>query len=302
MRAKVGDRVRITGLSDKSPGFFTCSIPATGTVLEELSSGEILVDLDADCHMEDDLEPRQRVYDGEYEIIPPWTEPVPDIEYLRSSLAHGMGVTQAQLDDVIKALAAERVSLRPEDKDELLPLYDNVGNPLGTMAPRWLCHVLDLRHCCAHVLLVWRSPKTGEALILQIRNWNKDDSPGCLDISAGGHMTAADPSAGAAALKELSQETGLSSDDLESLPKPVGGYAFEEARPGENFFNSEWRDVYVATVQQDRFGSIRFPDEEVAGIVLLPSKDAGKLLAQAIVPMASALKKSLPLCLGVLGS
>jgi hypothetical protein len=69
MNPQIGDRVRITGhFSSKSPGFFTCSTPASGTVIEVCSDGEILVALDPDVHMEDDLEPRQRVYQGEYEI------------------------------------------------------------------------------------------------------------------------------------------------------------------------------------------------------------------------------------------
>jgi hypothetical protein len=38
------------------------------------------------------------------------------------------------------------------------------------------------------------------------------------------------------------------------------------------------------------------PDGEVAGIVVVPVTDADKFLAQGIVPMASALKSSLPRC------
>jgi hypothetical protein len=110
------------------------------------------------------------------------------IEDLRLGLAHGKAAAQSELDAVIAELAPAKPSLRPKDKVERLPLFDDAGKKLGTQAPRWLCHVLALRHRCAHVLLVWHSPTIGDALVLQIRNWDKDDSPGCVDISVGGHI------------------------------------------------------------------------------------------------------------------
>jgi hypothetical protein len=219
------------------------------------------------------------------------------IQQLRHSLAHGKAATQSQLDLVTAELSRDKDSIRPKDKVEPLPLYEDTGKRLGTQAPRWLCHALALRHRCAHILLLWHSPTMGDALVLQIRNWDKDDSPGCVDISVGGHMTATDSSAEEAALSERVQETGLKIQDLEGSLEYVGGYSFDEERPGEYFFNSEWRDVYIAYVKQDSLSSIRFPDGEVAGIVLVPLKDAGKFLAQQIVPMASALTNSLPKCL-----
>jgi hypothetical protein len=40
---------------------------------------------------------------------------------------------------------------------------------------------------------------------------------------------------------------------------------------------------------------------EVAGIVLIPAKDAGRLLKQSALPIASALRCSLPKCVEWLG-
>lgn len=222
------------------------------------------------------------------------------IEELRESLAHGASVNQAQLDAVTAELNPQKAALRPKDKTELLPLFDSTGKSLNTHAPRWLCHVLALRHCCAHVLLIWRSPAMGDTLVLQIRSWDKDDSPGRLDISVGGHMTTTEKQPEDAALSEMPQETNLAIDDLEGRTlHAVGGYAFDEdPRPAENFYNSEWRDVYVGYVKHDSFKKIKFPDGEVAGIMLLPAKDAERLLKQKIFPMAGALRKSLPVWLG----
>ena len=219
------------------------------------------------------------------------------IRELRDSLAHGATVNQLELDTVIEELNPQKASLRPKDKEELLPLFDTNGKALDTFVPRWICHVLALRHRCAHVLLIWRSQAMGDTLILQIRSWDKDDSPGRLDISVGGHMTA--NVAEVTALAEMLQETNLTIDDLEgSTLHLIVGYPFdEEPRPAENFYNSEWRDVYVGYMKHDGLERIKFPDGEVAGIMLLPLKDAQQLLQQHILPMASALTHSLPVCL-----
>ena len=221
------------------------------------------------------------------------------IEELRSSLAHGKGISQQQVNEVAAELNPAKELFRPTDKNEALPLFDDQGQQLSTTAP--LCHLLALRHRCVHILLLWNSPAMGDVLVLQIRDWQKDDSPGHLDISVGGHMTSCGSSAAEdTAFSEMLEETGLTSEDLEEPLKPVGGYPFDECRPKENFHNSEWRDVYIGRLSADAIGKVRFPDGEVAGVVLVPISDAGSLLEQEKVPMASALRKSLPKCLGVL--
>ncbi len=220
------------------------------------------------------------------------------IKELRGTLTHGEGVPQEQLNEIAEELTPYKDELRPKDKTEVLPLFDTHGNPLGTTAPRWICHLLALRHRCAHILLLWISPALGDALVLQVRDWEKDDSPGRIDISVGGHMTShRSEAAEDTAFAEMLEETGLTREDLDGPLHPVGGYPFDGSRPGENFWNSEWRDVYVGHVQQDRFGRIRFPDGEVAAVVLVPVTHARRLLRQDVIPLASALQESLPKCL-----
>jgi 8-oxo-dGTP pyrophosphatase MutT (NUDIX family) len=99
------------------------------------------------------------------------------------------------------------------------------------------------------------------------------------------------------AFSEMLEETGLTPSDLQGDMEYVGGYPFDESRPKDNFYNSEWRDVYIGRVKDDSFRKIHFPDGEVAGMVLVPMKDAQQLLEQRKVPLASALTKSLPKCL-----
>jgi len=104
------------------------------------------------------------------------------------------------------------------------------------------------------------------------------------------------------AFTEMLEELSLSASDLNGELKPVGGYDYYEARPEENFYNSEWRDVYIGSLKPETIGKVKFPDGEVAGIVLVPLKEAERLLEQSTMPMASALTKSLPKCLSYFSS
>ena len=217
------------------------------------------------------------------------------LDELRRQLANS---EHATLQSVVSELTPFHEQLRPRDKSEALPLFNQEGSFLGIAAPRWICHVMALRHRCAHILLTWKSPAVGETLVLQIRDWKKDDSPGHLDISVGGHMT----SEASGPAEEMLEELNLRESDLEGPLQRVGGYSFDESRPEERFFNSEWRDVYLARLAADSIGRIRFPDGEVAGVVLIPLDGARRLLEQKKVPMASALRESLPKCLGSLGA
>ena len=221
-----------------------------------------------------------------------------NIEELRFKLAHGEGVSQAHLNKVAAKLGPFKDNLRPKDKSEALPLFGSGGSPLGTTAPRWVCHLLSLRHRCAHVLLLWHSVSLGDVLVLQVRAWNRDDSPGHLDISVGGHMTTnACLCVQQTAAAEMTEETGLTFDDLDGGLQRVGVYLSEESQPSHSFYNSEWRDVFVARIKADRIRSIHFPDDEVAAMVLVPLAQAPALLHQETIAVASGLKRSLPLFL-----
>lgn len=219
------------------------------------------------------------------------------LEQLRKLLKHGEGQSQGALNDIMVSLEPWHDVLRPKDKEEPLPLFSDNGVPTGSKAPRWICHVLGLRHRCAHILLRWKSPALGDLLLLQIRDWAKDDSPGHLDITVGGHMTASDREAQGTAFAEMLQELGLLPSDLEGDLESIGGYAYDESRPSENFYNSEWRDVFVGYLSSDAIARVRFPDGEVAGIVLVTVADAARLLKQTTLPIASALMCTLPRCL-----
>lgn len=218
-----------------------------------------------------------------------------ELSKLRMSLKKGENASQEQLDDICR-IWEKRIA--PSDKEkELLVLVDSKGNFIQPKltAPRWLCHLLALRHRCAHVLLQWQSPNLGKVFILQVRSWDKSDSPGHLDISVGGHVKG-EATPERTAYEEMEEELGIARADLRGGELiPHDGYESYNERDEDNFYNAEWRDVYVGEILS--LEKVRFNDEEVAGIYLCPESEARNLLEQRFIPIASALELSLPKCL-----
>jgi len=101
-------------------------------------------------------------------------------------------------------------------------------------APRAQVHAEGLRHRAAHVLVFDPAGR----LFVQQRAYTKDNSPGCWDTSAAGHLDAGEDYH-AAALRELAEELGVAPDaPLEPL------FRFEAcAETGQEFV---W--VYRAVV------------------------------------------------------
>jgi hypothetical protein len=234
--------------------------------------------------------------------------PVPELDSLftrldalRRRAAQGEGFDRKELEAITTELLPYHSLLRPGDKSEILPLVDRAGRLTGLEAPRWICHIVGLRHICAEVLLLWPSPGLGDAMILQIRSWSKDDAPGQLDMSVGGHLQASwSGTMAAAAFREMHEETGLAPEDLEGPLQRAGGYCVDEAHPQENQWNAEWREVFIGRIRAGRLGRIHFTDGEVAGLMIIELARAEELLRQRVIPLASALRGSLPLCLSFL--
>lgn len=222
-----------------------------------------------------------------------------ELKKLRLRLHHGEKIIQSELDEIVKTWRKYKDVLRPHEKDELFPLVDTKGNFTALIAPRWICHLLSLRHKSTHVLLQWQSPRLGRVFVLQVRSWTKSDSPGRLDISVGGHITGDDPSMSLeSTYREMEEELGITRANLkggELLYQK--GYESYDENEDNNFYNCEWRDVYVGEITTCEFDRIRFNDNEVVGLYLCPEPEARNLLKQSIIPLASALKCSLPLCL-----
>ena len=209
-------------------------------------------------------------------------------------------VTQARIDDLAGQWLARLGPPDPAAEREALVLVDAGGRPAEPrcLAPRWLCHLLGLRHPCVHVMIWWSSPGLGPVIVCQVRSWTKRDFPGHLDISVGGHRVG-DAAPYASALREMREELGLTEADLvggEMAPAGTYECTVQDERTG--FFDVEWRHVFVARVRD--LSAVRFEDGEVGGLYLCPVAGATALLTQDRLAVADGLKFSLPLCLDYL--
>ena len=220
----------------------------------------------------------------------------------RAGCAHGEAATQSQLDALADEWQDRREDLRPGEADETFALVDVEGNLTGLVAPRWLCHLVGLRHRCVHVLLTWRSPSLGRVLVLQVRNWTKSDSPGHLDISAAGHNKGL-VSSEQTAYEELDEELGLSRGALQDgYLSHKGGYASYREHPPKNFHNAQWCEIYTGRLTTEGLEQITFRDSEVVGLYLCPMAQLPSLLEQTELSIADALRNTGPRCCSVGGS
>lgn len=219
-------------------------------------------------------------------------------ESLRHACGAGASITQTQID----TWALEWFdTVRPNaSNQETLMLVDAQGDSFSPelKAPRWLCHLLGLRHRAVHIVLVWHSPKAGPMLLCQVRSFVKRDFPGHIDISVGGHVKG-DDDLYATALTEMREELGLTANDLvDASLQPVGAYDCAIERSDLGFFDREYRIVYMGQVTD--VDSIHFQDKEVDGLYLCPLSQAKALLNQSVLPVANGLTWTLPLCLDYL--
>lgn len=221
------------------------------------------------------------------------------IEQVRDEFKKGDNARQGNIDEFTRQWAQYRTILKPNENDEALTLVDSTGDFTGVTAPRWVCHLLGLRHKGVHILLRWNRPGPGNVFVFQVRSWNKSDSPGHLDISAAGHDTGGGVvSSIETAYREMEEELGLTKMELKGHQLIYKkGYESYDEKKSEHFFNAEWRDLYIGEITTEGLEKIQFLDHEVVGIYLCPENEAENLINQKKIPIANALKLSLPYCL-----
>lgn len=185
--------------------------------------------------------------------------------------------------------------LPADNEEESFDFCDATGQPTGVIAPRWLCHLLGLRHRATHIIL--RSPQ--DLLVLQVRSPNKSDWPDHIDTSVGGHVQSGESfrDAGAA---EMEQELGLPADDwaahlvggaLEQVSRP---YERTDYRPGKPpFRNNQVNQIYAGKLTPSGLAHIHFRDGEVSALYLCTDSEAQRLI-EAGTRVAPGLTHSLP--------
>lgn len=220
------------------------------------------------------------------------------LDDIRARLRREVYPSQDELNDIERLLVSSGVFARSREPAENLVVMSNDGTPTSLVAPRWLCHLLGLRHATSHILLTWRSTSMGEVLLLQVRSWTKEHAPGHLDISVGGHVTQGS-SPETTAYAEMSQELGIDRGDLANgRLRCIGAYGHFNEKAGESFYNAEWRTIYAGELLPGSLSKVNFRDGEAAGLYLCPRPEASAVLQQTLIPMTTSLQRSLPLWLG----
>ncbi len=197
-------------------------------------------------------------------------------------------ITQYEIDQLIKEFEPLKDELNLDEKEEWFDILNNTGQVTGIEAPRWLCHLVGLKHLASHIALYFIAQGT-VIFLLQVRNWTNSDSPGHLDISVGGHVKKGKTAIQTAWL-EMEEEIGFDAQDLvkEKLKK-INEYSASDSS-GDWYHNNEWCEVFSAELKPGSISKLQFTDGEVVGMYLCPEPGLTTLLKQDKISIASALR------------
>ena len=170
----------------------------------------------------------------------------------------------------------------------LSPVTHNATNTV--LIARTLCHRVGLRH--GTVQLILDHPTRPDYTFLQIRGFHKAAAPGEFDMPCAGHTVACD-TAEAALQKELTEEIGLTGDDLEEI-HCVGRYEHRETTTRTDFINVELPTVYRARLKSQSMAKLHFADGEVAALTMITRNALHELGSRHPDRVASGLHGTLP--------
>jgi isopentenyldiphosphate isomerase len=214
-------------------------------------------------------------------------------------LRRGEGLTPEGMANLIAEWEPRAV---PDAKErmESFSLTRTDGTTTGVVGPRWIFHLLGLRHRAVEIGF---HTQTG-LIVLQRRSPTKEDWPNAPDMAVAGHLAQnADGSEQTflqGAWREIAEEVGLEERDatrtlaegrLIPLGAPYNSFDSDTER-NPPFYNAEVRQIYAATLTGEGLARIRFTDHEVAGILLVTPETAWDMLVRE--PVASGMRYTLP--------
>jgi isopentenyldiphosphate isomerase len=171
-----------------------------------------------------------------------------------------------------------------------VPLTTKAGDDRETLlVARWLHHRLGLRH--RTVQLILDHPTQPAMTFIQVRGLDKAEAPGAFDMPCAGHVVGLD-SAFMTLDKELGEELGLTLDDLDDL-RHVGDYEYPPDGTAldlsVDFHNVEYRTIYRARLRTGALARVRFADNEVVALAMVPQSILLDLVARFPDRIASGL-------------
>jgi isopentenyldiphosphate isomerase len=160
--------------------------------------------------------------------------------------------------------------------DELLDVLDQLGRSTGEVVWKSEAHRRGLWHRCFHC---WVFGGDGEPyLLVQRRAATKDTWPGCLDVTAAGHLQSGEePLRGG--LRELEEELGLRVEAGALIP--LGTRRIEQEIPGG--CDREFHDVFLL-FDPTPPKELRLQEGEVEAVLRVELRDAETLDDRASAP------------------
>jgi isopentenyldiphosphate isomerase len=171
------------------------------------------------------------------------------------------------------------MAVQQNDPEELLEVFDAVGNPTGQAKPRAAIHLAGDWHQAFHC---WILRHEGQEVVLQRRSLAKDTFAGCWDAAAAGHWRFGETAAEAA--REIAEELGIAVNF--SALKYVGREAASKTF-ANGLIDREYHQVYMLE-RDSPLADYRPDPSEVSGLAAFNADDLLALLEGRLPLMHSA--------------
>jgi isopentenyldiphosphate isomerase len=163
--------------------------------------------------------------------------------------------------------------------DELLDVLDEYGRPTGEVVWKSDAHRWGIWHRGFHCWIAGEDAG-GPYLLVQRRDATKDTWPGCLDITAAGHLRSGEEVLGGG-LREIEEELGLKVEPKRLVP--LGTRRVEQEIQGG--CDREFHEVYLL-IDPTPLEALRLQRGEVEAVLRIGLGDAERLGAVGGVPAA----------------
>lgn len=165
-----------------------------------------------------------------------------------------------------------------EIKEELLEIWDwETGLPTGKPVERKYAHDNGIAHEGVHLWII-RTENNICEILFQKRAENKEQFPGFLDITVGGHVPFGLTEN--KIQKEAFEEIGIIPENNKMID--LGFYRYEEIL--DNLFHREFQHIYLLHDNR-KLSEYKFNDGEVSSICSITLADFEKILIEdEIIP------------------